>query len=81
MRRAVAPNKISASTLLRQCVAQPSTYGGRNMEAELLQTKIENQAVEIALLRGALAKIVRLEESESDDPMDDAVKIARAALI
>lgn len=39
------------------------------------------QAIEIALLRGALAKIVCLEESEGDDPLDEAVGIARHALL
>ncbi len=43
--------------------------------------KRDRQEIEVALLRGALARIVRLEESEGADPLDDAVRIARNAII
>mgnify|MGYP001595490094 CR=1 FL=1 len=39
------------------------------------------QVIELALLRGALARIVRLEEREADDPLGEAVRIARSALL
>lgn len=42
---------------------------------------LANLNVTIALLRGALAKIVRLEESEAAEPLDDAIRIARDAIL
>jgi hypothetical protein len=38
-------------------------------------------AVEVALLRGALARIVRLAESEGAEPLDDAIRIAGTAIL
>lgn len=43
--------------------------------------KLERAEVDKALLRGALAKIVRLEDSEVGEPLDDAIRIARNAII
>lgn len=51
------------------------------MENEIDRRRLEEQTITIALLRGALAKIARLEESEGSEPLDDAISIARNALL
>ena len=45
------------------------------------ETALPDHVIREALLRGALAKIVRLEESEGDEPLYDAIRIARSALL
>lgn len=42
--------------------------------------QVQRQIVEVAYLRGALAKVVMLEASDGDEPLDDAIRIARDAL-
>lgn len=50
------------------------------MSKELIE-QVQNQIVEIAFLRGALARVVMQEASEADEPLDDAIRIARDALM
>lgn len=50
-------------------------------DAEYYKAKLDQAVIETAFLRGALAKIVRLENSEADEPLDDAIRVARNALI
>jgi len=51
------------------------------MENEIDRRRLEEQMITIALLRGALAKISRLGESEGAEPLDDAIRIARNAIL